>query len=380
MLQLIGGDNNLKGVNYMTGNLGFGLMRLPHKGLGIDIRQTSEMVDIFLESGFNYFDTAFIYPGSEEAIRKALVDRYPRERFLLATKLMANAARTEATAKKELETSLKRTNAGYFDYYLLHCLMDANWKRYERFNLWDFVEEEKEKGTIKHYGFSFHSGPELLDKLLTEHPDVDFVQLQINYADWENKFVQSRRNYEVARRHGKQIVVMEPVKGGKLADPPAKVKKVFDEVNPGASYASWAIRFVASLDGILAVLSGMSNVEQMRDNTAFMKNFRPLDDREREAIIKAQKIYNDLPEIPCTSCRYCTKGCPRNIPIPDIFKIMNKRTFTGKLEECAAEYKALTESGNGADACIKCRQCENTCPQHIKITEELEKCVSDLKI
>lgn len=364
----------------MTGNLGFGLMRLPHKGLGIDIKQTSEMVDIFLESGFNYFDTAFIYPGSEEAIRKALVDRYPRDRYLLATKLMANAARTEAAAKKELETSLKRTNAGYFDYYLLHCLMDANWKRYEKFNLWDFVKEEKEKGTIKHYGFSFHSGPELLDKLLTEHPDVDFVQLQLNYADWENKFVQSRRNYEVARQHGKQIVVMEPVKGGKLADPPAKVKKIFDEVDPGASYASWAIRFVASLDGILAVLSGMSNVEQMRDNTAFMKDFKPLDDRERAAVIKAQKIYHDLPEIPCTACRYCTKGCPKNIPIPEIFKIMNKRTFTGKIEECVSEYKALTESGNGASACIKCRQCENACPQHIKITEELEKCVTDFKI
>lgn len=362
----------------MTGNLGFGLMRLPHKGLGIDIRQTSEMVDIFLESGFTYFDTAFIYPGSEEAIRKALVDRYPRESFTLATKLMANAARTEATAKKELETSLKRTNAGYFDYYLLHCLMDSNWKRYEKFNLWDFVKEEKEKGTIKHYGFSFHSGPELLDKLLTEHPDVDFVQLQINYADWEDKLVQSRRNYEVARKHGKQIVVMEPVKGGKLADPPAKVKKLFDEVNPGASYASWAIRFVASLDGVLAVLSGMSNVEQMRDNTEFMKAFKPLDDREREAIVMAQKIYNDLPEIPCTSCRYCTKGCPNNIPIPDIFRIMNKRTFTGKLEECADEYKALTEGGNGASACIKCRRCENACPQHIKITEELEKCGSAL--
>ena len=363
----------------MKGNLGFGLMRLPHKGLSIDIKQTSEMVDIFLESGFNYFDTAFIYPGSEDAIRKALVERYPRDRFILATKLMANAARNEEKAKQELETSLKRTQAGYFDYYLLHCLLDQNWKRYEKFNLWDFVKEEKEKGTIKHYGFSFHAGPDLLDKLLTDHPDVDFVQLQINYADWENRFVQSRKNYEVARKHGKQIVVMEPVKGGKLANPPASVKKIFDEVNPDASYASWAIRFVASLDGIMAVLSGMSNVEQMRDNTSFMKDFEPLNDREREAIIKAQKIYSELPEIPCTSCRYCTKGCPKNIPIPDIFSIMNKRTITGKLEECASEYAALTSEGNGAAACIKCRQCENVCPQHIKITEELEKCAGSLK-
>ena len=362
----------------MKGNLGFGLMRLPRKGLGIDVKQTSEMVDIFLESGFTYFDTAFIYPGSEDAIRKALVERHPRESYTLATKLMASVAPTEAMAKKELQTSLKRTGAGYFDYYLLHCLMNNNWKRYEKFNLWDFVKEEKEKGTIKHYGFSFHAGPDLLDQLLTEHPDVDFVQLQINYADWESKSVQSRLNYEVARKHGKQIVVMEPVKGGKLANPPEAVKKIFDEVNPDASYASWAIRFVASLDGILAVLSGMSNVPQMRDNTDFMKDFKPLDDREREAIIKAQKIFGEMPEIPCTACSYCTKGCPKNIPIPDVFRIMNGRWQTGNVEAAAAEYKSLIGDGNGADACIKCRQCENVCPQHIKITEELEKCNCDL--
>ncbi len=362
----------------MKGNLGFGLMRLPRKGLGIDVKQTSEMVDIFLESGFTYFDTAYVYPGSEDAIRKALVERHPRESYTLATKLMAAVAPTEALAKKELQTSLKRTGAGYFDYYLLHCLMNNNWKRYEKFNLWDFVKEEKANGTIKHYGFSFHSGPDLLDQLLTDHPDVDFVQLQINYADWESKSVQSRLNYEVARKHGKQIVVMEPVKGGKLANPPEAVKKIFDEVNPGASYASWAIRFVASLDGILAVLSGMSNVPQMIDNTTFMKDFEPLNDREREAIIKAQKIFGEMPEIPCTACSYCTKGCPKNIPIPDIFRIMNGRWQSGNIEAAASEYKALIGDGNGASACIKCRQCENVCPQHIKITEELEKCAEDL--
>ena len=362
----------------MKGNLGFGLMRLPRKGLGIDIKQTSEMVDIFLDSGFTYFDTAYIYPGSEDAIRKALVERHPRESYTLATKLMVSVAPTESMAKKELQTSLKRTGAGYFDYYLLHCIMNNNWKRYEKFNLWDFVKEEKEKGTIKHYGFSFHAGPDLLDQLLTEHPDVDFVQLQINYADWENKSVQSRRNYEVARKHGKQIVVMEPVKGGKLANPPEAVKKIFDEVNPGASYASWAIRFVASLDGILAVLSGMSNIAQMQDNTTFMKDFQPLNDKEREAIIKAQKVFGELPEIPCTACSYCTKGCPKQIPIPDIFKIMNSRWQTGNVEAAAAEYKALIGDGNGAADCIKCRQCENVCPQQIRITEELDKCISGL--
>ena len=365
--------------------LGFGLMRLPRTTGGnatgpIDIEKTKKMVDDFIAAGGRYFDTAYVYEGSEEAIREALVSRYPRESYFLATKLNAGAwaAKTEEDAKAEFQKSLQRTGAGYFDFYLLHSIDAVKLPRYDSFGIWDYVKGLQQQGLIRHWGFSFHSKPDLLDRILTEHPDTEFVQLQINYADWEDKLVQSRRNYEVARKHGKQIVVMEPVKGGKLADPPAKVKKLFDEVNPGASYASWAIRFVASLDGVLAVLSGMSNVEQMRDNTEFMKAFKPLDDREREAIVMAQKIYNDLPESPCTSCRYCTKGCPNNIPIPDIFRIMNKRTFTGKLEECADEYKVLTEGGNGVSACIKCRRCENACPQHIKITEELEKCGSAL--
>ncbi len=356
------------------GKLGFGLMRLPRKGSMIDVEQTSEMVDIFLDAGFTYFDTAFLYPGSEKAIRKALVERHPRESYTLATKLFAAAVPTEGLAKKEFETSLKRTGLEYIDYYLLHSLMENNYKIYERYHLWDFVKEEKEKGRIKHYGFSFHGGPELLDKLLTEHPDVDFVQLQINYRDWEDPKIKSRANYEVARVHGKQIVVMEPVKGGKLADPPQEVKDIFDKVCPGASYASWAIRFVASLDGILAVLSGMSNVAQMKDNTEFMKSFTPLNDEEKEAIRKAQEILCSQFEIPCTACRYCTEGCPKQIPIPDIFKIMNDAGRKGREKKAAADYQALALKGSSASDCIKCRRCENVCPQHIKITDMLDKC------
>lgn len=354
--------------------LGFGLMRLPHKGTAIDVKQTAEMVDIFLDAGFTYFDTAFIYPGSENAIRKALVERYPRESYTLATKLFAAGVPTENLAKKEFETSLKRTGAGYFDYYLLHSLMDLNYKLYDKYHLWDFVKEEKEKGRIKHYGFSFHAGPELLDKLLTDHPDVDFVQLQINYRDWEDPGVQSRANYEVARKHGKQIVVMEPVKGGKLADPPQEVKDIFDKVDPGASYASWAIRFVASLDGILAVLSGMSNVEQVKDNTGYMKDFKPLNDEEREAIKKAQEILGSQFEIPCTACSYCTKGCPKQIPIPDIFKLMNDANKKGKKRKATSDYADLASKGSSAADCIKCRRCESVCPQHIKISDMLDKC------
>ncbi len=356
-----------------SGKLGFGLMRLPHKGIMIDVEQTSRMVDLFMEAGFNYFDTAFIYPGSEAAAKKALIDRYPRESFTLATKLLASVVPTEKAAKAEFETSLKRTGAGYFDYYLLHTLNGANYKKYEKFHLWDFVKEEKEKGRIRHYGFSFHDNAELLDRILTDHPDAEFVQLQINYADWENPSVQSRKIYEVARAHDKPIVIMEPVKGGNLANPPKEVREIFDSVNPGASYASWAIRFAASLDGVLAVLSGMSNIAQMEDNLSYMKDFKPLNHEEQEAIQKARVIFGASDLIPCTSCRYCTDGCPKKIDIPGIFSAVNQRLGSGRIQEAKEEYASLTGSGNRASDCVRCGQCESICPQHIRITEELEK-------
>lgn len=355
------------------GKLGFGMMRLPKKGPIIDVKETSKMVDIFLENGFTYFDTAFVYVGSETATRKALVERHPRESYTLASKLFAVKVPSEKAAKAELETSLKRTGAGYLDYYLLHSLSESNYKNYEKLHLWDFVKEMKEQGKIKHYGFSFHGGPELLDQLLTEHPDAEFVQLQINYADWENPKVRSREVYEVARRHGKSIVVMEPVKGGKLADPPEEVKKIFDAVNPGASYASWAIRFVASLDGILTILSGMSNVAQVEDNVNFMKNFVPLSEEEKEAIRKAQKVFNEAKDIPCTACRYCTEGCPKKIDIPQIFAARNKQIVFGKIDEGADDYAKATESAK-ASACIGCGQCEKVCPQKIDIVNQLKSC------
>ena len=354
--------------------LGFGLMRLPRKGPVIDVKETSEMVDLFLENGFTYFDTAFVYVGSEDATRKALVERHPRESYTLASKVFAIKIPTAKIAKAELDTSLKRTGAGYLDYYLLHSLDDKNYQKYDKFKLWDFVKEEKAKGRIKHYGFSFHGTPELLDKLLTEHPDVEFVQLQLNYADWENPKVKSRENYEVARRHGKSIVVMEPVKGGKLADPPEEVKQIFKAVNPDASYASWAIRFVASLDGILTVLSGMSNVEQVKDNISYMKDFVPLNAEEQEAIRKAQEIFNKSTDIPCTACRYCTEGCPAQISIPDIFAVRNKQLSLGQLEEAKADYEKLTADSAKASECIGCGQCEAVCPQKIDIINQLKKC------
>ena len=357
-----------------TPKLGFGLMRLPRRGLGLDAEQVKQMTDLFLEAGFTYFDTAFVYPGSENAIRKALVERHLRESYTLATKLNAFLlAPTEKAAKNQFFTSLKRTGAGYFDYYLLHALKANNYGKYSRFHLWEFVREQKEKGLIRHYGFSFHDDPELLDQILTEHPDVDFVQLQINYADWENPSVTSRANYEVARKHGKSVVVMEPVKGGSLAHPPKEAEALFKAYAPERSCASWAIRFAASLDGILTVLSGMSDLAQMNDNISYMKDFQPLNEEEQKIIQEAQRIIGMSSTVPCTACRYCTEGCPKQIPIPDIFTAMNKQLGNGQQEEAKAMYATLTAGGAKASDCIRCRRCESTCPQHLNVTGYLSK-------
>ena len=233
--------------------------------------------------------------------------------------------------------------------------------------------EQKAKGLVRNLGFSFHGTPELLDQLLTEHPEVDFVQLQINYADWENPKVTSRANYEVARKHDKLITVMEPVKGGYLANPPANVKKLFQAIHPEMSFASWAIRFVASLDGILTVLSGMSNIEQMQDNLSFMKEFQALNEEERRAIQEAQRILGNSSTVPCTSCGYCLEGCPRQIPIPSIFSAMNKQLGNGQMAEALHDYSLITAAGHSAADCIECRHCEGVCPQHLQITEHLKQ-------
>ena len=359
--------------------LGFGLMRLPKKGLGTDIEQVKQMVDLFMEAGFTYFDTAFVYTGSEAAIKKALVDRYPRNAYTLATKVNAMMTLNEKSAKKQFFTSLERTGAGYFDFYLLHALMDGSYTKYDRYHLWDFVKEQKAKGLIKHIGFSFHGSPRLLDQVLTEHPEVEFVQLQLNYLDWENPSVASRANYEVARKHNVPIVVMEPVKGGTLANPPAEVQKLFKAHHPDLSPASWAIRFAASLDGILTVLSGMSNMEQMKDNISYMKDFQPLDEAEQKIIQQAQRILGNSSTIPCTACHYCTEGCPKQIAIPEIFSAMNKRLGNGQLTEAAEDYqKAVQQSGRASD-CILCGQCEKVCPQHLRVTDYLKQCAQALE-
>ena len=322
--------------------LGFGLMRLPMlEGGKIDIEQTKTMVDMFLDKGFTYFDTAYGYNAgaSEAAIKEALVDRYPRDKFQLATKLPAWAGANNAEeAKQMFYTSLERTGAGYFDFYLLHNLGEKRTAAFDNYGIWDFLRERKEEGLIKHLGFSFHDKADVLDELLTKHPDMEFVQLQINYADWESGSVESRKCWEVARKHGKPVIIMEPVKGGILASPPPAVEEIFKAADPNASVSSWAIRFAASLEGVITVLSGMSNIAQMEDNLSYMADFKPLSEEERKVMDKAQETLAAIPSIPCTSCGYCIPGCPMNINIRGIFSAMNTNLIYGNLEKAKFDY------------------------------------------
>ena len=362
--------------------LAFGLMRLPKNPDGsIDIPQVSEMADRFLAAGGTYFDTAYVYDGgdSEKAFRAAVADRYPREAYTLATKLNAvMGAKDEKSAKEEFNISLERTGAGYFDYYLLHAMQLTTHHKYDEYGLWDYVKGLKEKGLIRHWGFSFHATPDLLEKLLDAHPDAEFVQLQINYADWNNPGVASRRNWEICRERGKPVMIMEPVKGGILADPIPAVREIFDASGAGVSYASWALRFAAGLEGVHAVLSGMSSLAQMDDNLKTMKDFRPLDESEMELIRRAQKALDEDKSIPCTACHYCTKGCPMGIPIPEIFNVINRRKGSPEFRT-VREYNIVTDGRGTAGDCVACGQCERVCPQGLKIISLLRQCKAELE-
>ena len=356
--------------------LGFGLMRLPKNADGsIDIEQTIRMTDAFLEAGGTYFDTAYVYDGgrSEEAVRKALTERVPRDRYTIATKLHAAAAgcHDEESAKRQFDKSLERTGAGYFDFYLLHAIQRSTYRKYDEYRIWDYVKELKEAGRIRHWGFSFHADPDLLETLLDAHPDTEFVQLQLNYADWENPGVASRRNWEICKERGIPITVMEPVKGGILAEPIDAVKAVFDRTDSGLSYAGWALRFAASVGNIVTVLSGMSSYAQMEDNLRTMKDFRPMTEEELAVIREAQEALNGDKSIPCTACHYCTEGCPMNIPIPEIFNVANRKKGSPRFRT-VREYNIVTQDKGKASDCVECGQCEEACPQHLPITELLK--------
>jgi predicted aldo/keto reductase-like oxidoreductase len=366
--------------------LGFGLMRLPHLagaeasgvfgGGEIDIEQTAQMVDAFMDAGLTYFDTARGYEGSEAAIKTTLVERYPRESYQLATKLPAWAGPKDAAeARRMFETSLETTQAGYFDYYLLHNLGAKRTRVFEDFGMWDYVADLKRQGLVRHIGFSMHDSAAHLDELLCAHPETEFVQLQINYAYWLDGSIQSKDCYDVARKHGKPIIIMEPVRGGALADPPKPVLDILKEADPEASPVSWALRFCFGLKDIITVLSGASSLEQMRQNIEIHRSFVPLTDEEMRVIERAQQALAAIPTVPCTACKYCIGQCPQRIEIDNVMQALNRGTLYGAADGKSCYWFATLLSPK-ASTCIQCGACEAACPQGIAIIDELERAVS----
>lgn len=360
-----------------VGKLGFGAMRLPLADpddvTAIDIEQLKAMMDEFIAKGGTYVDTAFVYHNgaSETALREALVERYPRDAFTVATKCLAWACASKEEAQACLSTSLERLGVDYIDYYLLHNLGGARTAKFDEYGMWDFVREQKATGRIRNWGFSMHDGPETLDALLTAHPDADFVQLQVNYLDWDDPVVQARRCMEVAARHGKPVVVMGPARGGRLVELPEQVAAILRQANPEASLASWAYRFCYQLPGVLTVLSGMSTIGQVRQNVADFRAAEPFSPAERQAFDRAVDELRGMASIPCTNCRYCVKGCPQGVVIPEIMGLLNLELMTGNRDFAKGLYSWQAAPGP-ASKCVSCGACEAMCPQGIDIVHQLE--------
>lgn len=360
------------GFETIKKNFGFGFMRLPMTGEDVDIPQTKAMVDAFLKSGFNYFDTAHGYLGgkSELALRECLTSRYPRESYVLTNKLSGNYFNTQEDIQPLFQQQLEACGVEYFDFYLMHAQNQQRFQQYKQTRAYETALELKAEGKIRHLGISFHDKAQVLDQILTEYPQIEVVQIQFNYVDFEDPKVESRKCYEVCRKHGKPVIVMEPVKGGSLVNLPDAAQRILDQLD-GGSNASYAIRFAAGFEGMMMVLSGMSTLEQLEDNVGFMKNFQPLNSQEREAIEKVCAVFRNQGLVPCTNCRYCTEVCPQAIAIPDLFACLNGRRQ-------GQEANLHTISGGMPSDCVRCGQCEEICPQQLNIRELLTVVAAEL--
>jgi len=355
-------------------NFGFGCMRLAMTGDQVDHEETKKMVDYFLENGFNYFDTAHGYLGgqSEIAVRECLTSRYPRESYILTNKLSGYCFAHSEDIRPLFQQQLDACGVDYFDFYLMHAQDKNNYPRYKAERAYEISLELMAEGKFRHFGISFHDHPELLDQILTEYPQIEVVQIQLNYADFDDPSVQSRKCLEVCRRHGKPAIIMEPVKGGSLAKLPEEAQKVFDELQ-GGSAASYAIRFAASQEGVMMVLSGMGSMEMKVDNVSYMKDFKPLNAEETAAVQKVCEIFRNMGAIPCTACRYCTEVCPQGIDIPELFALLNSKKIWNNFNAFYYYNNICTKEGTRARDCLKCGACEGICPQHLNIRELLEE-------
>ena len=354
-------------------NFGFGCMRLPMNGEEVDYEETCKMVDTFLEKGFNYFDTAhgYLEGKSEIALRECLVKRHQREDYILVNKLTTTFFNREEEIRPFFDSQLEACGVEYFDFYLMHAQNAEYFEKYKKCRAYETAFALKKEGKVKHVGLSFHDKAEVLDEILTEYPEIEVVQIQFNYVDYDDAGIEGRECYVVCLKHNKPVIVMEPVKGGSLINLPEEAQKIFDELS-GGSNASYAIRYAASFDNMMMVLSGMSNMEQMEDNISYMKDFKPLSEKEHEAIRKVCAIFKAQDLIPCTACKYCVDGCPKKISIPDLFADMNaKKTYKDWNSEWY--YSVHTQKGGKASDCIKCGKWEKVCPQHLQIRELLEE-------